>query len=260
MRPERIREQFRLERQAKDMKKMTDITIGIDISKDVLDTASIPDGETEQFPNNKNGHKMLLKWVKIRKAKLIVFEPTSAYHRALEQMLAEQGLIYTKVNPYHAKRFGDATGKRAKTDRIDALMLARLGAVMQLEPSKHKGQHLVKLHEFLVARLALVKDKTAAKNRLHVQTLALLKRQLSNRIKQINKDIDAIDEACLKMIKADPALYNRLQILQSIPGIGINTAILLLTEMPELGTMDKRQTGALAGLAPVTRQSGQWKG
>lgn len=240
---------------------MTNITTcGIDISKDNLDVASYPVGETNKFPNNSKGHKQFLKWLQNRDIQLIVFEPTSAYHRALEGLLTAQNLIFAKVNPYQAKRFGDASGKRAKTDRMDAIMLARLGAVMEPAPSLAKHNTLIEIHEFLIARQALLKDRTAAKNRLQMQTISLLKRQINQRLKQIDKDIASIDKTCLQLITDDPLLHQRFEILCSVPGIGTNTAMILLAEMPELGTLDKRQTAALAGLAPMARESGSWKG
>jgi len=239
---------------------MTDTTIGIDISKALLDVATHPKGNTRQFTNNKKGHKALLKWIRPLDVKLIVFEPTGAYHRSLEQFLGMRNLPYVKVNPLHAKRFGEAMGKLAKTDVADAKMLAFYGVTLEPKPNTKKSQALVNLHELVVARKALIKDKTAAANRQHVQTISLLKRQLTRRLKQINTDITAIDKACREITDSNPALKCRFAILKSIPGLGDITICTLLAEMPELGSMDKRQAGALAGLAPITRQSGNWKG
>ncbi|HFB54455.1 MAG TPA: IS110 family transposase [Hellea balneolensis] len=239
---------------------MTDTTIGIDISKAHLDVATHPKGNAMQFTNNKKGHKALLRWIRTVDMKLIVFEPTGAYHRSLEQFLGMRNLPYVKVNPLHAKRFGEAMGKLVKTDVVDAKMLAFYGATLVPNPSSGKSQALVNLHELMVARKALIKDKTAAANRQHIQTISLLKRQLVKRLKQIDADITAIDRACREITNRDLVLKRRFEILKSIPGLGDITIFTLLAEMPELGSMDKRQAGALAGLAPVTRQSGNWKG
>ena len=235
---------------------MTDFTIGIDISKAILDVATYPEKGTVQFTNDKKGHKAFLKWIRLMDVKLIVFEPTGAYHRSLEQFLGIRNLAYTKVNPLHAKRFGESLGKLAKTDMADAKMLAQYGAILEPTPNDCKSQALVNLHELMVARKALIKDKTAAANRQHIQTITLLKRQLTRRLKQINADIAAIDKACREITNSDLFLKRRFAILKSIPGLGDITIHTLLAEMPELGSMDKRQAGALAGLAPITRQSG----
>jgi len=126
--------------------------------------------------------------------------------------------------------------------------------------SASKSQTLEELCELVGARRTLVQDRTAAKNRQHNLQTGLLKRQTTRRLKQIEADVMAIDTECLALIKGDETLVHRYDILISIPGIGQTTAIIMLAEMPELGTMDKRQTAALAGLAPITRQSGTWKG
>lgn len=238
---------------------MTDFTIGIDISKALLDVATYPQGEFKQFTNDTKGHKLLATWLASLEVKLIVFEATGAYHRRLERFLGEHELPFSKINPRQARRFAEATGKLAKTDRVDALMLARFGELLQPPHSESKSQTLETLSELAVARRALVKDRTAAKNRQHNLGQALLKRQASRRLKQIEADIAAIDEASRTLVSEDDDLNPRFNILVSIPGVGEMTAITILVEMPELGQMDKRQTAALAGLAPITRQSGTWK-
>ena len=239
---------------------MTDVTIGIDISKALLDVATYPDGQIKQFTNNKKGHKALVKWFTSLLPKLIVFEATGAYHRGLERFLAERGFAFSKVNPRQARRFAEATGKLAKTDRVDALMLARFGKLLEPPHSASKSQTLDELDELLMARRALVKDRTAAKNRQHNLRSPLLKRQTKQRLKQVKQQIETIDVRCMELVQSDALLNKRYNILLSIPGLGALTAIIILSEMPELGTMDKRQTAALAGLAPVARQSGTWKG
>lgn len=239
---------------------MTDITIGIDISKALLDVTTYPEEQYQQFANDTKGHKALVKWLGALNVKLIVFEATGAYHRGLEQFLDQRGYPFAKVNPRQARRFAEATGRLAKTDRVDSLMLAKFGELLQPSHSESKSQTLVELAELLVARRGLVKDRTAAMNRRHNLVLPLLKRQINRRLKQIDADIEMIDEACLALVSADQQLNHRYNILLSIPGIGALTAIIMLAEMPELGSMDKRQTASLAGLAPVPRQSGAWKG
>jgi transposase len=238
---------------------MTETTIGIDISKDHLDVHRLPGDEHKRFDNTAAGHKALIRWIGAVPAR-VVYEPTGPYHRKLEVQLAAAGMPIVKVNPRQAKRFAEATGQRAKTDRLDAAMLARMGALLGLEPRPVRSAILNDLKDLHLAREALVKDRTAAKNRGKSISLPLLKRQNEARLRQINQQLEAIDAAIKALIDADPALSARFATLVSIPGVAAVTAAMLVTEMPELGSLDPRQAAALAGLAPITRQSGQWKG
>jgi transposase len=238
---------------------MNDITIGIDISKDHLDAHRYPGDDHHRFDNSCAGHKALIRWIGSLPAR-VVYEPTGPYHRKLEAQLAAAQFPIVKVNPRQARRFAEATGQLAKTDRLDAAMLARMGALLSLEPRPVRNAILNDLKDLHLARQALLKDRTAAKNRTRTISLALIRRLNQARLKQINQQLAAIDAAIMDIINADPALSDRFAILVSIPGIAAVTAALLITEMPELGHIDQKQTAALAGLAPITRQSGHWKG
>jgi transposase len=238
---------------------MTDATIGIDISKDHLDVHRLPGGERRRFDNTKAGHKALIRWIGVTPQR-VVYEPTGPYHRKLEAQLAAAGMPIVKVNPRQAKRFAQATGQLAKTDRLDAAMLARMGALLGLEPRPVRGAILNDLKDLQVAREGLIKDRTAAKNRAKSASLTLVKRINAARLKHIEQQLEAIDTAIRDLIAADPVLSARLDILVSIPGIAAVTAAMLVIEMPELGRLDPKEAAALAGLAPVTRQSGSWKG
>lgn len=238
---------------------MSHPTIGIDISKETLDVHRLPDGARCRFTNDKTGHQALIAWIGTPVTR-IVFEPTGPYHRALERALAAADLPLVKVNPRQARRFAEATGKLAKTDRLDAAMLARMGALLELEARPARTQTLSELKELHMAREALVKDRTAARNRQKTLTLTLLKRQITERLNQIQRQIAAIEAAILATIQADPDLARRMAILVSIPGVARLTAFALIIDMPELGALDNKQAASLAGLAPISRQSGQWKG
>jgi len=238
----------------------TPINIGIDISKALLDVATHPDGEICQFTNNIKGFRQLAKWLASMNVTCITFEATGTYHRKLERFLGERGLPFARINPRQARYFAEAFGKLAKTDRIDALMLARFGQLLKPRQGSVKCQTIETIGELVAARRALIKDRTAIKNRLHNLQTTLLMRQARQRLRQIKNQIEAIDAECQALSEADEELARRLAILLSIPGLGEVTAFTLLAEMPELGSMNKRQTAALAGLAPITRQSGKWKG
>lgn len=238
---------------------MTETNIGIDISKDHLDVLRLPGDERRRFDNSKAGHKALIRWIGETPAR-IVYEPTGRYHRALERTLAAAGMPIAKVNPRQARRFAEATGNLAKTDALDAAMLTRMGAVLSLQVRPVPSGIINDLRDLRTARNALIKDQVAAQTRAKAITLPLLKRQNAARLKQIEAQREAVDAEINALIKGDPDLAQRFLILCSIPGIAEVSAAMLLIEMPELGSLDEKQVAALAGLAPIARQSGNWKG
>ena len=235
-------------------------TIGIDVSKGTLDLHRRADGANVQLGNDTPGFKRLLKWTGPSAAALIVFEATGAYHRSLEKFLNLHRLPYVKVNPKQARRFAQAVGKLAKTDRVDAEMLARMGSALDLQAKEQPHESLHDLKELLTARRALIKDQTAAKSRLATATAPLLRRQIKRRLAQIARDIAQLDIGMREQADKDEAIAERMDILASIPGVGRLTAITMLVDMPELGTPEAKQVAALAGLAPITQQSGKWQG
>src|SRR6202522_26986 len=236
--------------------KMQNDTIGIDVSKDHLDAHRLADGASRRFANDKCGRKAFVKGFAQTPAERLVFEPTGPYHRAL----GAAGVPFVKVNPRQARRFAAAIGKLAKTDRLDGAMLARMGAMLELKTRPPQSEALLELKELHLAREALVKDRTAAKNRGKVLAAPLLKRHNAQRLEQIKRQITAIEAAILEQVQADPDLAQRFAILTSIPGVSAITAFALLIEMPELGALEPGQAASLAGLAPVARQSGRWTG
>ena len=209
---------------SKGAEKMKNDTIGVDISKDHLDAYRPADGTARRFANDKRGHKALIQWLAQTPANRVVFEPTGPYHRAIERALGASGVPFVKVNPRQARRFAEATGKLAKTDRLDAAILARMGALLELQARPAPSEILLELKELYVAREALVKDRTAAKNRGKVLTLPLLKRQNAQRLEQINRQIATVEAAILQIVEADPGLSDRFAILTSIPEVGIEAS------------------------------------
>lgn len=238
----------------------TEITIGIDISKRRLDVHLHPHGTVKRFDNDDTGITQLINWIRPGQPTRIVFEATGAYHRALEMALGRAALPGVKVNPLQARRFAEAAGKRVKTDPIDAAMLARFGHTMRPDVPPAKDRDIDIIGELVGARRALVKDRTAALNRGKTLTLPLLKRQSQQHLDQIQAQIQAIDRERATILADNARLKARADILVSIPGFGAATAAALLSDMPELGSMDGKQTASLAGLAPITRQSGSWRG
>ena len=239
---------------------MTQATIGVDISKDSLDVHWLPEGKSRRYRNDRTGHRALVKRLRQGPVKRIIYEATGPYHRAFELALGTAGLPIVKVNPRQARRFAEAVGTLAKTDRIDAAVLARMGALLEPEPRPMLSPILNELKDLRLAHRALTKDRTAARNRAKHLQLPLLKRHNAERIAQIDAQLKAIEAAMRTRIDQDEALKERFAILMSIPGIAELTAFALLIDMPELGTIQARQAASLAGLAPITRQSGAWQG
>jgi transposase len=236
------------------------VVAGVDISKDHLDVAIHPAGTVRRFANDRNGHTGLLRWLAPLAVARVVFEATGSYHRLFERRLSQAGLSFARINPRQARRFAEATGRLAKTDRVDALVLARFGALLEPECRPLRSQALEQLAELVAARRMLIRDQTATLNRAKILTLGLLKRQAALRLKHIAHQLGALDAAARALIASHTTLARRLAILTSIPGVGEATAIALIADMPELGTMDAKQAASLAGLAPITRESGTSRG
>jgi len=235
-------------------------TIGIDISKDTLDTFLLSKRKHKQFANTKTGLRALSSWIREAEVSLVVFEATGVYHRLLEISLAAHDFPFARVNPRQARRFAEGTGTLAKTDRVDAVMLARMGSLLELKADKPKSEMLHNLKAMTTARQALIKDRTAARARLATATYPLLRKQATLRLRQVERDIEQIDATIETIISSDKTLSERADILISIPGIAKITAFAMLIEMPELGSLSGKQAASLAGLAPISRQSGKWQG
>jgi transposase len=245
------------------MEKMTVTipqTVGVDISKDTLDIHLHPDGAARRFANNDKGFETLIAWLGGFAVVRIVFEATGAYHRAFERSLGKTGFQLAKVNPRQARRFAEAIGVQAKTDAVDAAMLARFGGLIEPRATPALSKTLDQMKELHLARRALVKDRVAAQNRAHTRRAPLLKRHAAERLAQIERQIAAIDKALRKLLACDIALKARFDILITIPGLGETTALAILVEMPELGQIENKQAASLAGLAPMARDSGTHRG
>lgn len=235
-------------------------SVGVDISKDALEVHLHPTGTARRFGNDRTGFSALIAWLKSVTIARIAFEPTGPYHHAFERCLSAAGLPLVKVNPRQTRRFAEAIGRHAKTDPVDAALLARFAALLEPPVRPVLSAALDSMKELHAARRALVRDHVAARNRHHTHRAPLLKRQAGQRLRQIERQIAAIDAALHAELAADPALQARFDILQSIPGIGEATAFAMLIEMPELGAINHKAAASLAGLAPIARDSGRKTG
>ena len=238
---------------------MMDDTIGIDVSKATLDVHRLSDGKMTSFSNNTAGFKPLAKFCNETTVIRVVYEATGAYHKELERSLGAH-LPLVKVNPLQARRFAQAHGVRAKTDAVDARMLAVMGDAFVLEPKRpiSETQHILK--ELRAFRSGLITDRTRILSRQKTQTLPITRRQSRTSLARIDKQIAEIGAEIDRLIQADDMMAHSMKILRSIPGIGAVCAATILIEMPEIGGMDRKQVASLTGVAPMTRQSGQWRG
>jgi transposase len=235
-------------------------SVGVDIAKDTLEVHLHPAGGVRRFANDAKGWAALIVWLGGFPIARIAFEPSGAYHYAFERRLAAAGLPLVKVNPRQARRFAEAIGQHATTDAVDAAMLARFAALLEPPVGPVVSATLDAMKELHGARRALIKDRVAAHNRGHTHRSPLLKRQASQRLRQIERQIAAIDVALHAHLALDPALRARFDTLVSIPGVGAATAFALLVAMPELGALAHKGAASLAGLAPIARDSGRHRG
>lgn len=238
---------------------MTEHTIGVDISKSHLDVFDAERREAKRFENSISGFRAFGKWLGKLEITRVVYEPTGPYHRNFEERFCDK-LPLVKVNPLQARRFAEACGTRAKTDALDARGLARMGVALELEPDIPVAKTTLILKDLQVARVALIKERTRLNNRAHVQTNAVLKRQTKARLALVEKQLCELDREIDALIQADRTTARRRVIVQSIPGLGSVASAAILTYLPEIGTLDRRQVGSLAGVVPYNRDSGQWKG
>jgi transposase len=238
---------------------MAEHTIGIDISKSHLDAFDLEGNEARQFENSAQGVRALQKWLAALAVTRIVYEATGPYHRRLETALSGKFPL-VKVNPLQARRFAQAVGTHAKTDAVDARCLARLGAALGLEPDEPVAENLRKLRDLQTARAALIKERGRLRNRRLILTSALLKRQTNARLTLVERQLGELDAEIARRIAEDTTSARKRDILSSIPGIGQIAAAAILTFLPEIGTLGRKQAGSLAGLVPHNRESGQWKG
>lgn len=246
---------------------MTQLSIGVDISKGHLDVACFTGARQARFDNDAAGRKALRRWIgpKARVAR-VVYEATGRYHAALEDALAGWPLV--KVNPLRARRFAEACGTQAKTDAVarnarfqrDARLLARMGAQMELAPDPPVDTDRRALQALQTARAGLVRDRVVALQRAEQARLPLLKRHAARALRLVEAQLAEVEAAIAARIAADAALARRRRILASIPGVGPHLSATLVVAMPELGAASAKEIAALAGLAPATRQSGKWIG
>lgn len=231
--------------------------IGIDISKATLAVHVLPQQQSMNFPNDQAGHAQLLDWLQGQPVGNILLEATGGYEQAPMQALAAAGLPVTRINPCRARCFAMAMGKRAKTDPIDAAMLAQMAQRVRA-PAQVPDPQRELLRALVQRREQLVQQRDDERRRLHQAVAAVVRQSLKEQIAQLTGHIARINQEISKAQRQlDDALSQRLQ---AVPGIGPVTCASLLAYLPELGRLDRRQIAALVGLAPYNQDSGKRRG
>ena len=233
--------------------------VGIDVSKATLAIALMPTGEWWEVGNDTAGIKQLVAQLHDHKPSLIVLEATGGYERPVAAALATEGLPLVVANPRQVRDFAKATGQLAKTDRIDAAVLARFAERIQPTPRPLPDSALQSLDALLTRRRQLLDMLTAEKNRLETAPAAV-RRDIQQHVRWLERKLANIDSDLNKAIEDSPIWRAKDNLLQSAPGVGPVLSRTLLAEVPELGNLNRKEIAALIGVAPIARDSGTLRG
>ena len=237
----------------------SDIFIGIDVSKERLDIGSYPSGQCQSVTHDDASIQGLVAQWKELRPRLIVLEATGGFERRISRALVSAELRFTIVNPRHVRNFAKATGQLAKTDRMDALILARYAEAVRPAVRPLPDEATEELKALTARRRQIIEMTVAEKNRLGSAPKAVKKRinihlrWLEAELARANKDLD-------QAIRQSPIWKENEDLLQSAPAIGPTVSRTLIAELPELGKLNRKQIAALVGIAPINRDSGKFKG
>lgn len=234
--------------------------IGIDVSKEHFDLVIHETKIHKQFEMTKNELRKATSWIKKQQPKLIVLEATGGYEHTLVAELISAKLPVAIINPRHIRDFAKATGQLAKTDKADATVIAHYASAIAPEVSTMLSQQQQKLKALVVRRRQLVGFRACEKNHkehvIHKEVLTSIEQV----IEKLTTEIEGIEKMITDLINADPNMQEKIDRLTTVPGIGKTTAALLISDLPELGQLNRREIAALIGVAPINRDSGQFKG
>jgi transposase len=236
------------------------IAVGIDVSKDRLDVAVRPTGDTFTVERNGSGLERLVARLGQIAPSIVALEATGGFETVAAAALAGAGLPVVIINPAQIRAFAKALGQRAKTDPIDAAVIAHFAEATkpQVRPLPDEATRLL---ADLVARRRQIIDMIGAERQREKRiALPRLKKSIARVVRMLEKELTEIDHDIDDAVRGSPAWREKEDLLASVPGIGPIIARTLIAELPELGQIGRKQIAALAGLAPFTRQSGQWRG
>lgn len=234
-------------------------SIGIDVSKKTLDVYFSSASEWDKYDNAKAGIKLLLKRISKEQPEIVVLEATGAYSRELIAALQGADIAFIVVNPRRLRDFARGLGILAKSDKLDARVIAKYGEKSDDQPKAPATTEEQTLKDLCTRRLQLIDMRTQEKNRLS-QMPVKLRKSIKNIIKILQKEINKIDATIGEHVANTPQLSDKAAKLHSAKGISTVTSSVLMAFLPELGKLNKKQIAALAGLAPFAHESGNFKG
>jgi transposase len=232
--------------------------VGVDVSAATLDVA-VHEGNVTQARNDAAGIAAVVQALQATPPTLVVLEATGAYHRELTSALVAAGVPVAVVNPRQVRDFARSTGQLAKTDRLDARLLARFAAVVRPMPRPVPSEATLELAALVERRRQVVDMLTAEKNRLHVARRPV-RPSIQQVIRALEKALAAADEEIDRWIRQSPAWRAQEDLLRTVPGVGPQTARMLIAALPELGRLTRREIAALVGVAPLACDSGTLRG
>lgn len=234
--------------------------IGVDVCKERLDAALWPSEETFDEANDAKGIKLLIKRLAQANPEIVVIESTGRLEVPLALALDEHNVPYRIVNPRQVRDFARAMGQLAKTDRMDALILARWGESAKLEPKSLPSRSRRELRALVMRRAQLVRTLLAEKNRMRGETAPRVLKSLKESVAWLEKQIGIFDKELDRTIRDNPEYSALSDRVQSIPGVGKNTTNVLAASLPELGSLSRQKIAALVGIAPFNHDSGKTTG
>jgi transposase len=239
---------------------MDSISVGIDVSKDRLDVAVRPSGEMFVVERKAAGLELLVERLQALSPHIVALEATGGFETVVTAALAAAGLPVVVVNPAQIRAFAKALGQRAKTDPIDAAVIAHFAEATKLEPRPLPDEATRLLADLVARRRQIIEMMGAERQREKRLSVPRLRKSIARHIKMLEKELKSLDDDIGDAVHGSPAWREKEDLLESVPGIGRIIARTLIAELPELGQLGRKQIAALAGLAPFTRRSGQWRG
>jgi transposase len=235
------------------------VTVGIDVSKDRLDIAVRPSGEAFVTERRPASLEALVHRLKELAPQIVALEATGGFETVVAATLAAAGIPVAVVNPVQVRAFAKAIGQRAKTDPIDAGVIAHFAEATKPEPRALPDED-TRLLADLVQRRRQIIEMIGAESQREKRAPERLKKSIARLLKALQKELNSVDTDIDDAVRGSPAWREKEDLLSSVPGVGSAIARTLIAELPELGQLDRKEIAALAGLAPFTRQSGQWRG
>lgn len=236
------------------------IFVGIDVAKDKWDVHILPENKALSVPADDGGLERLLDFLPPPGACLVVLEASGGYEAELLYELQKRGHLVAKVNPRQVRDFARACGQLAKTDALDARLLARFAEKMEPVPSELVSQQRREMMGLVERRRQLVKMRVMEANRLPQTRVKQAKMSVEQTLKWFDRQIARFEREIKKLLEADDEWKPKIELLTSVPGIGEASAAMLVCELPELGNANRQEIAALLGVAPINRDSGSLRG